>query len=309
MVDLPITDYVTRDLAALRGQLQQKYPMRKQRLYYFEVSTPRFGTGTDLACPWRYTVATEAYNEGDPVPSRVVKIGSAQGNPGGMNLAAIQVAHTHATKKHAVIEFVNGNTLTVIDLGNEPGTRLNGARISKCRMVENDVLRLGSDITSDHTTIRYVGCEDITLGFGDNPHPFVERCPYPLPPIQQANPLAPAKVGSVVTHVPGTATKPICEIPNPFTQPLFRAAPTTEKPIMKKPRSHDRKPLQFNHAPSRERAPITITYPQLYHAIRLAAQVGEATAQTRKPAMDALSAFLIGLNVSPGDFLPKEDQS
>jgi len=304
MADFPITDYVTRDLAALRGH--RKHTMRKQRLYHFDVNTPRFGSGGGLACSWRHTVATEDFNDGDPVPSRLVKIGSAYGSPGGTTLGAIQVAAEHSPMNQAVIEFEGGH-LTVIDLGNEPCTRLNGARISKCRVDEGDVIQLGADLARSHTSIRYMGCEDVTLGFGDNPHPFVERCPITTAKI--APPTLTAKIESVITHVPETSTKPPVEIQNPFTQPLFRAAPTTTKPPMKSNRSHDRKPLQFTNPPSRERASLSLTPHQLYHAIRLAAQVGEATAQTRKPAMDALSSFLIGLNMQPADFLPKESVS
>lgn len=297
-------DFVPLDLASVLGRLARfEHLMRKQRLYTFHVDTPNFGDAERTTNgTWKYIVATPVC-EGPVVPAIIVKIGSDVPTPMGAGLSSIQVSSQHSSRVHAVIEF-EGDALTLIDLGNEPGTRLNGARVSKIRVKSLDRIQLGN-IDGEHTTIRYVGYEDIELPTYSNPQPFVERSPIAASVTSSASSVA--KSLSIKSEA--------AENSNPLQAIVENVLPTTYHPIViGKPtptmkRSHDRKPLRFDHAPSRERAPVTITYPQLYHAIRLAAQVGEATAQTRKPAMDALSAFLIGLNVTPADFLPKEAQS
>jgi hypothetical protein len=48
-----------------------------------------------------------------------------------------------ASRMHAVIEIVDPNRFTVIDLGNEPGTLVNGAQIDKCALRVGDEIRIG----------------------------------------------------------------------------------------------------------------------------------------------------------------------
>src|SRR5678815_4144649 len=38
-----------------------------------------------------------------------------------------------ASRMHAVIEVASTEDITLIDLGNEPGTLVNGARVNKCK--------------------------------------------------------------------------------------------------------------------------------------------------------------------------------
>jgi len=48
------------------------------------------------------------------------------------------------SRMHAVIEVGGEDDVTLIDLGNEPGTHVNGARVNKCKISRGDVLLFGS---------------------------------------------------------------------------------------------------------------------------------------------------------------------
>lgn len=48
-----------------------------------------------------------------------------------------------AARMHAVIEVAGPEDVTLIDLGNEPGTIVNGARIDKCRLYAGDTIQIG----------------------------------------------------------------------------------------------------------------------------------------------------------------------
>ena len=48
-----------------------------------------------------------------------------------------------ASRMHAVIEVASPEDITLIDLGNEPGTLVNGARVNKCKINAGDQLQIG----------------------------------------------------------------------------------------------------------------------------------------------------------------------
>src|SRR5262245_57973695 len=48
-----------------------------------------------------------------------------------------------ASRMHAVIEVASPDDITLIDLGNEPGTMVNGARVNKCKIGPGDQLQIG----------------------------------------------------------------------------------------------------------------------------------------------------------------------
>src|SRR5690242_3869321 len=48
-----------------------------------------------------------------------------------------------ASRMHAVIEVASPQDITLIDLGNEPGTMVNGARVNKCKINPGDQLQIG----------------------------------------------------------------------------------------------------------------------------------------------------------------------
>src|SRR5689334_23915500 len=49
-----------------------------------------------------------------------------------------------ASRMHAVIEVATPDDITLIDLGNEPGTMVNGARVNKCKIRPGDQVQIGS---------------------------------------------------------------------------------------------------------------------------------------------------------------------
>ena len=67
----------------------------------------------------------------------VIKIGSDVRNQ-------IRVDDEGASLMHAIIEVVDEPTL--IDLGSETGTWVNGARVNRCRLCVGDEIRVGSTI-------------------------------------------------------------------------------------------------------------------------------------------------------------------
>src|SRR5713226_2424970 len=55
----------------------------------------------------------------------------------------LRVDDEQASRMHAVIEVVNPEDITLIDLGNEPGTRVNGANVNKCKLRPGDHVEIG----------------------------------------------------------------------------------------------------------------------------------------------------------------------
>src|SRR6185369_14128434 len=51
-----------------------------------------------------------------------------------------------ASRMHAVIEVASPEDITLIDLGNEPGTIVNGARVNKCKIQPGDQIQIGSTL-------------------------------------------------------------------------------------------------------------------------------------------------------------------
>src|SRR5438445_6449927 len=51
-----------------------------------------------------------------------------------------------ASRMHAVIEVASPADITLIDLGNEPGTLVNGQRVNKCKIRPGDQVQIGSTL-------------------------------------------------------------------------------------------------------------------------------------------------------------------
>ncbi|WP_394831858.1 AgmX/PglI C-terminal domain-containing protein [Pendulispora rubella] len=51
-----------------------------------------------------------------------------------------------ASRMHAVIEVASPADITLIDLGNEPGTMVNGQRVNKCKIRPGDQIQIGSTL-------------------------------------------------------------------------------------------------------------------------------------------------------------------
>jgi hypothetical protein len=56
----------------------------------------------------------------------------------------LRVDDDQASRMHAVIEVASPDDVTLIDLGNEPGTQVNGARVNKCKLHVGDQILVGT---------------------------------------------------------------------------------------------------------------------------------------------------------------------
>jgi pSer/pThr/pTyr-binding forkhead associated (FHA) protein len=73
----------------------------------------------------------------DSIAQDIVKVGK---DP----RSHLRVDDDLASRMHAVIEVASPNDITLIDLGNEPGTMVNGQRVNKCKIRPGDQLQIGS---------------------------------------------------------------------------------------------------------------------------------------------------------------------
>ena len=73
----------------------------------------------------------------DTVAEGIIKVGRDA-------RAHIRLDDPQASRMHAVIEVGGPETVTLIDLGNEPGTIVNGARVNKCALHAGDTIRIGA---------------------------------------------------------------------------------------------------------------------------------------------------------------------
>ena len=87
-------------------------------------------------------VLTFALYQGDALQRRetvaqdIVKVGK---DP----KSHLRVDDEQASRMHAVIEVAGPEDITLIDLGNEPGTMVNGARVNKCKLHVGDQIQVG----------------------------------------------------------------------------------------------------------------------------------------------------------------------
>src|ERR1700724_4007093 len=75
----------------------------------------------------------------DTIAQDIVKVGK---DP----RSHLRVDDDLASRMHAVIEVAGANDITLIDLGNEPGTLVNGQRVNKCKIRPGDQVQIGSTL-------------------------------------------------------------------------------------------------------------------------------------------------------------------
>ncbi|HSO30852.1 MAG TPA: AgmX/PglI C-terminal domain-containing protein [Labilithrix sp.] len=73
----------------------------------------------------------------DTIAQDIVKVGK---DP----RSHLRVDDDLASRMHAVIEVAGPNDITLIDLGNEPGTMVNSQRVNKCKIRPGDQIQIGS---------------------------------------------------------------------------------------------------------------------------------------------------------------------
>lgn len=129
------------------------------------------------------------------VAEQIIKLGS---DP----RSHVPVGDPRAARMHAVIEANARDDVTLIDLGNEHGTLVNGARVNKCKLKEGDQLSIGD------TRIVVEIVDMARLGH------------------QTGRELAARLAGAVPLPAPNCDnpfTSPVSLVPNPF----FAAEPTS----------------------------------------------------------------------------------
>lgn len=138
-----------------------------------------------------------------------------------------------AARMHAVIEVSDINEITLIDLGNDPGTMVNGAVINKCRLNVDDQVQIGG------TLIVFESIQPMAqppVAHSQAPQQPVSQVPQPPMAPVEAAPVQPAPAAPAVpaaggqTLIGGTAAamqppQPPPPEANPFAQQVAAAAP------------------------------------------------------------------------------------
>lgn len=121
----------------------------------------------------------------------------------------LRVDDDQASRMHAVIEVAGPEDVTLIDLGNEPGTMVNGARVNKCKLHVGDQILIGG------TRISLESAEA----------PGAEAQPAPAPAPVAAAPSAPANPFA------GGASSPFAAASAPAAANPFAAAAGASAPF------------------------------------------------------------------------------
>ncbi len=108
----------------------------------------------------------------------------------------LRVEDEQASRMHAVIEVGGPEDITLIDLGNEPGTMVNGARVNKCKIHVGDQIEIGG------TKIQLESAEaggaeaaapaPAAAAAAPPPMPAAEAAPAPAAAVPAAEPAPPA---------------------------------------------------------------------------------------------------------------------
>jgi hypothetical protein len=131
-----------------------------------------------------------------------------------------------ASRMHAVIEVASPEDITLIDLGNEPGTMVNGARVNKCKINPGDQLQIGgTKIVLERAEPVAVAAAAPTKGAGANPF---------ASPGAPANPFAAQPASGSAFAASGSpfgGANPFAAAADPFAynNPFAQKAPTVDE--------------------------------------------------------------------------------
>ncbi len=148
-----------------------------------------------------------------------------------------------ASRMHAVIEVASPEDITLIDLGNEPGTMVNGARVNKCKINPGDQLQIGG------TKIVLERAEPVAVAAAAAPraaaaNPFAAPAPAASPfgapaanpfGAPAANPFAAAPAASPFRRTCGAT--PSAPTPSPSTTPSRRSRRLSTRSRTTRPRA------------------------------------------------------------------------
>jgi hypothetical protein len=163
----------------------------------------------------------------DTIAQDIVKVGK---DP----RSHLRVDDELASRMHAVIEVGSPADITLIDLGNEPGTLVNGQRVNKCKVRPGDQIQIGS------TLIVLENAEAATAQAA----PPAFSAAEPSAPAAFVPPAPPSSPGAAAQN-PFASANPFAAAANPFAGSNPFAAPTSSAP-----------PAQFV-APAAPLAPTT----------------------------------------------------
>ncbi len=136
----------------------------------------------------------------DTIAQDIVKVGK---DP----RSHLRVDDELASRMHAVIEVASEGDITLIDLGNEPGTMVNGSRVNKCKVRPGDQIQIGS------TTIVLESAEPATAAVA------AAAAPVSAPPPPASTAPTAAEIA-----VPVAAANPFA-VPAPAANPFAVPAP------------------------------------------------------------------------------------
>ena len=172
----------------------------------------------------------------DTIAQDIVKVGK---DP----RSHLRVDDELASRMHAVIEVASPTDITLIDLGNEPGTLVNGQRVNKCKVRPADQIQIGSTLivleSAELATATPVGAIGTpTPGIAFAPPAAAAASPAQAPAAASSNPFAganpfasaaPATVNPFASANPfaGAAAAPAAPAAAAFVAHAAPLAPTT----------------------------------------------------------------------------------
>jgi hypothetical protein len=157
----------------------------------------------------------------DTIAQDIVKVGK---DP----RSHLRVDDDLASRMHAVIEVAAVEDITLIDLGNEPGTLVNGQRVNKCKIRPGDQIQIGSTLIvleQAEPAIAGAIASQVAAPYGAAEaaapaaaNPFVAANPFAAVPMAAGNPFAAANPFAAPAAPPPFA--PQVPVPVPTTPSL-----------------------------------------------------------------------------------------
>jgi FHA domain len=149
----------------------------------------------------------------DTIAQDIVKVGK---DP----RSHLRVDDDLASRMHAVIEVASPADITLIDLGNEPGTLVNGQRVNKCKVRPGDQIQIGSTLIVLETAEPATAAPPQAAAAYAAPAPQAAMFAAPAAAAPAANPFAGA---NPFASAPAAGANPFAGS-NPFAAP---AAPSS----------------------------------------------------------------------------------
>jgi hypothetical protein len=161
----------------------------------------------------------------DTIAQDIVKVGK---DP----RSHLRVEDDLASRMHAVIEVASPADITLIDLGNEPGTLVNGQRVNKCKIRPGDQVQIGSTtIVLEQAEVAQAAAAVVPVAVPpappSNPQavPLAAAAPAAANPFAGANPFAAPGANPFASAAVAPAANPFAAAASPFADATAAAAP------------------------------------------------------------------------------------